>query len=778
MDYSLVMEVENKVRQGVYPSIEETISINNIALEILEYYRLNEEQLDILKHILIISDILYNNTDRTLLPLEDGIYDALVEKYKMQRPFEVHAEPVVFQQTQPALVEEKTTELREPIIYLDKEMADESLFIKDYALLRQIPYYRFIPMPYYPIEQDFKINKINVNVPHKYPKLVGTLDKCKFTLIKEAADKGQEVLKDPTVKIFERDFIGMHIEQGYISPYDPIDLVCELKYDGVSIEAEVTNKIISARSRGDTDSDVAADYTSIFAGMEFPYAPKEMENEEPFGMKFEAIITKDNLERLNKLRGVQYINCRVAIIGLLNSSDAYKYRNFITLIPLATSLDMDRLVELEFMNKYYTMGEVNRYIVIHDTMVNAIYQVYKFVQEAQMVRALIPYMYDGVVVSYTDKTLRETLGRVGAINKFTTAIKFSPLKKQTVFTGYTFSIGQNGVVTPLLHYQPVEFYGSIHTKSSGHSYARFKELGLRMGDIINVEYTNDVMPYATKADVSANQHNPNPIILFPQNCPSCGNPLTFTGKSAICESRQCPERLYNRMANMVKILGIKDFSVERIKSLGIKSLSHLAEISQEECVKVLGEVNGKKLFNRIQETLYQKKLKDYIMVSSLGFENISNLTWKKIFAKLDFSEFCLDIVNQNYIALYDKLVKIKNIGPSTAETIITNCKYVDIREDLAFVMTLIEYGYIEKSFCPFEVQYRGIIRFSGIRDPELELALSQAGYDCSGTAGVTKKTDILIVPYAGYSSSKVSKLRPGAVIMPIDEARYRLLGTM
>src|SRR5699024_8949738 len=114
--------------------------------------------------------------------------------------------------------------------------------------------------------------------------------------------------------------------------------------------------------------------------------PKEMENEEPFGMKFEAIITKDNLERLNKLRGVQYINCRVAIIGLLNSSDAYKYRNFITLIPLATSLDMDRLVELEFMNKYYTMGEVNRYIVIHDTMVNAIYQVYKFVQEAQMVR--------------------------------------------------------------------------------------------------------------------------------------------------------------------------------------------------------------------------------------------------------------------------------------------------------------------------------------------------------------------------------------------------------
>lgn len=776
MNYELPLEVENKVKEGIYPSFDEISQLNQIAIELLNTKVLTFSQVTVLGHILTISDILYNNTSRTVLPLDDGMYDLLVEKYKLYRPFEVTATPVEFKEANSTLLEPQKTEYKDPIIYLDQEMADESLFVNDQALLRTIPINEFIPMPYYPIEQNIKINKINVNVPHKYPKLVGTLDKCKFTLLKEASDIGMEILEDPTVKIFERDFIGLHIGQGYYGPYDPIDLVAELKYDGVSIEAEVTNKIISARSRGDTDADVAADYTPIFAGMEFPYAPKEMENEEPFGMKFEAIITKDNLERLNQLRGVNYVNCRVAIIGLLGASDAYKYRNFITLIPLATSLNVDRQTELEFMNRYYNMGELNRYSIIHaNGHTDAIFQVYKFVQEAQMMRDIIPYMYDGIVVSYLDENLRTQLGRTGAINKYSMAIKFNPLKKQTVFTGYSFSVGQNGVITPLLHYNPVEFYGSIHTKSSGHSYSRFKELNLKLGDVINVEYTNDVMPYATNALCEANFNNPNPVIEFPKYCPSCGRPLEFTDKSAICINYNCPERTYNRMANMVKILGIKDFSLERIKSLNIKNFNDLAQLSYETAVKILGDVNGAKLFKRINTMLYQNHLKDYIFVSSLGFENISNLTWKKIFAEIPFMEFVQLVVTDNFRLLYDRLIKIKSIGPNTADTIIETSKYSDIKNDLGFIAGLAHDGYIEITYTDTPKQSVGIIRFSGVRDPELELALCAIGYDCSGTASVTKKTDILIVPYPGYMSEKVKKLRPGAVIMPVDEARFRLL---
>ena len=775
-DLNLIIQIENKVKSGVYLSDNEINYMNMVSINLLETPNLSEEELDIVEHIIIISDILYNNTDRNILPLDDGIYDKLVELYKSKRPFFVHADPVYFDNTESnnnGIVKD----MIDPFIFLEDINKDEdSLFIDNDNLLKEIPSNQFIPMNYNVIEEEKTHSKINREVPHEYPQLVGTLDKCKFTLNKEAYERG--VIEDPTVKVFERDFIGMHIEAGYVDPLNNISLIAELKYDGVSIEATVTNKIISARSRGDTDNNIAADYTPIFYGMEFPYAPKEMENQEPFGMKFEAIITKDNLMRLNQLRGTNYVNCRVAIIGLLNSSDAYRYRNFITLIPLATSLDIpDRITELEFMNKYYNMGELNRYSVIHGTIQNAIYQVYRFVKEAELIRPLINYLYDGVVISYLDPYLRNILGRVGAINKYTIAIKFSPMNKQTIFNGYSFTVGQNGVVTPLLHYKPIEFYGFIHTKSSGHSYGRFKELGLRVGDIISVEYTNDVMPYATKIDCTENDNNPNPIIQFPTKCPSCGSDLVFTEKSAICKNRNCPERVYNRMANMIKILGIKDFSVERIKSLRVSNLIELAKIPMDNLISILGEVNGTKLFNRIHDTLYNKKIKDYVLVSSLGYENISTLTWKKILTKLNFINFCKYILNNNSIGLYNELIQIKGIGSATAETIsYTSCECEDVKSDLMFILSLIESGYVEISYSPLEKEYIAQVRFTGIRDPELELELSEAGYDCSGTASVTKKTDILIVPYSGFESSKTAKLRIGAVVMPIEEVRYRLLG--
>jgi hypothetical protein len=49
-----------------------------------------------------------------------------------------------------------------------------------------------------------------------------------------------------------------------------------------------------------------------------------------------------------------------------------------------------------------------------------------------------------------------------------------------------------------------------------------------------------------------------------------------------------------------------------------------------------------------------------------------------------------------------------------------------------------------------------VIRFSGVRDKELEMRLTAEGHDCS-EGSVTKSTDILIIPFNGFSSTKVSK---------------------
>ena len=214
---------------------------------------------------------------------------------------------------------------------------------------------------------------------------------------------------------------------GLIDMTTPFELIAELKYDGISVEADVTDKILSARSRGDVDNDVAADLSPILAGYKFPFAPPVPDNE-AFGMKFEAIITYMNLDRLAYLRNKSYKNSRNGIIGLFGSSDAYDYRDLITLVPLATSIEgIDRVAEIEFLNKYYNSGEYLRYSILKGTYNEILFQVYKFVKEAETIRNIMPFMYDGVVISYRDPKIIAALGRENSINKYSVAIKFNPL---------------------------------------------------------------------------------------------------------------------------------------------------------------------------------------------------------------------------------------------------------------------------------------------------------------------------------------------------------------
>ena len=728
------------------------------ALRLLEKKELDEYDVACMNLLIQISQILYNNTDRELLVLEDGVYDLLLEKDKeYNSKVQVGAPPIHFDPSANIIVN-NVSEKYKPMVFLD----DVTTYLENELFYDDIGYPSPLCTQLY--DQDINRNsginssKRNLSVPHKYPKLVGTLDKCKFTLNREAKERG--VFDDREVKIFERDFLGKHLQMGLFDPNDIIELDLELKYDGISVEADVTDHIISARSRGDTNEDLAQDLTPILGGYRFPFCP-DMSQEEPFGMKFEAIITHNNLEKMSRLRERNYANARNGIIGLFGSSDGYDYRDLITLVPLSTSLDMDRATEIEFLNKYYHSGEPLRYAIVRGTYNQVLYQVYKFVKEAESLRPIMPFMYDGIVVNYTDPRLIEALGRENSVNKYSMAIKFNTMIRQAVFTGYTYTIGQNGTVTPMLHYTPVEFYGGIHTKSTGHSYARFKELNLAIGDAVDLEYRNDVMPYLTKSAIQPAWTRRGDPVPFPENCPCCGTPLYFTDKSAICPNENCPERVIARMTNMMKKLNLKDFSTESLRDIGLKSLHELLNVTIDD-VKSLGDVNAQKFMERVNE-LKTKPVYDYKIVGAIGFSNIAAETWKRILNKIPLSSI-VDLPEQ---ILLDQLMEIKGIGYNTAVTICMERE--DFYDDL--VAILFEMPNVMNSY---GVKSGKSIRFTGCRDTELCNYLNDLGYDANGDAGVTKTTDILIVPYEGFTSSKTAKASPNTIIVGIDSFKANM----
>lgn len=761
LDYgSLYNRLINNDKDALKEIYDHKVEMQQDAVEFLTIYKQGKiMQSDIagLDYMMKISNIIYNNFD-AMTPIEDGIYDQMMVAYKQLMPndYQVGAMPVSIDYM--GNIEKEKDEMDKYYYpFQEIEGGTEGWLFEDELL--KIPPFNidfFKPVDRTHYNRNEKSSRM---FPHSYPKLVGTLDKCKFTLISEAAQVGAD--QDPTIRIFERDFLGKHIQMGILDPNN-IQLLLELKMDGMSVEADVTNEVISARSRGDTNLDLADDLTTVFKGYKFPYCP---EIDTPFGMKFEAIITKTNLERYGMLRGRKYKNARNAIAGLMGSIDAQAFQDLITLVPLETSLDIDPITEVNFMNKFYTKDVYLPYAYVEGAYTSVLYQVYKFVKEAEAMRPISNFLYDGIVVHYVDQTIREKLGRINSVNQYSMAIKFNPMVKKTIFRGYTFTIGQNGFITPLAHYDPIEFLGAIHTKSSCHSYGRFNELRLAPGDVVEVAYVNDVMPYLSRPyeSYTGEFEQSMPAIPFPDKCPCCGAPIFFSEDmdSAYCTNYQCPDRVLARLTNMLDKLNIKGFAESSVQKLGIHSFTDMINISDKDIIDRLGDGNGNNFIDA-RRLFLNTKIPDYRVIGSLGFTNIASETWKKILTNVSVNTLITHARN----GLEYDIVKIKGIGEKTAKTIVQEFQY--FVQDIVTMTSLpnIQYTYGQKQIT---------VRWTGCRDEELEATLTSLGIDADSKQGVNKSTNILVVPYTGYSSTKMNKRGDNTLVVALDDFKSNYL---
>lgn len=766
-----LIEILAALRQGNLSVAYECRNyVNFMAMEILAG---RVADLTELENLMRICNIVYNNTDREIMVVEDGVYDLLQEMYKRSFPdnYQVGAEIIQFDNVNE--VKSQTLNMISPFRFLTEEEKkfEDNMFFKDILF-----------NGYKPTHQDLFINPFEIREVHrrmectmdtKYPDLVGTLDKCKFVLDAEAKELG--VYDDPNVAVLERDFFKPLIESGDIDPNAQYDMDIELKYDGVSVAATCANYVIDAGSRGDTEVGMSSDLTDVLAGYYFPYA-SELINDR-LGIQFEAIMSYPALIKFNQMKGYAYKNCRSAIVGMVTSRDAYKYRDLITLVPirmqnLEPGVLNDREIEIDFLNKYYVTGEPLRSAKIRGNYRELLLQIHKYAKEAEYSRAFIPFMYDGIVVSFLDPELRERLGRKNSVNKYSMAVKFMPLTKQTTFLGYTYEVGQDASITPMIHYNPVEFYGTVHPKSTGHSYDRFMTLGLIPGDILDVTYVNDVMPYVKRAENSFNDEQRMKFkpIPFPTKCPACHGEvlLSPSGKSAFCTNPDCIGVKQARIENMVKKIGFRNIAEESLKKLKVYTFRDFMSLTPKPMRDAgLGEALIKDIQDQIKRYKKNDTVKDYEYLGALGFKGISNAKWKIILTAIHFNDLFLS--SEDVVELSEnirmKLPTIKGIGKVIADTIADSLMYFypDIMYIAKNMHICFSYGVLSI--------YSQQVRFTGVRDKELVDKLSSEGYDI-GEGGVTRVTTILLVPFEDYSNDKTIKAaKIGAKIIPIKDFR-------
>lgn len=751
----------NELRQknlSTVLQIDYALMISNVTIDLINrQLAWNQYDIDVANLIIIISNILYNDTSIDVLPLDDGLYDQLIVILKRYNPnYQVGAEPIIFNEY---INQESEFEDKKLMYHTVNDSVLESKLYANMIHNQYTPIYPMRPRTMYNLVQP-PITKRLIDTKHNYPELVGTLDKCKFVLNVDANEKG--VLNNPAVQVFERDFIHLCMRQGVISPNEIFEMVGELKYDGVSVEAEVCgDTIISALSRGDTAENIATDLTPIFKNYKF-YNAKKVPKDIKFGIKFEAVLTYRNLELLSKVRGKTYKNGRNAMTGLLGASDAYAYTDYITLIPLSCSLDMPREDELKFLNKYYNCGEYNRYCIFRGTYQEILFQVKQFTESAEVVRPILPYMIDGVVISFTDPNKIRLLGRVNSVNKYQMAIKFNPKKVRTTFLGYTYNIGKSGEVIPMVHFKPAEFIGTIHTKQTIHSFKKFNELKLIKGQQIDVEYVNDVMSYVTKPDTELNRMlaNSQAPEEFIKVCPYCGTPIEISEsmKSARCPNVNCHERKIFRMVDMIDRLGFKDFSEETVRALDLTDFSKLVKVYDYSTLEsILGPITAEK-FIKYQSNLLNSQIEDYKIMAALGFDGIGEEKWKLILRNYDLYL----LFHMNPSQLMQNLTKISGMGNKTVEKIIEG--FTNYSDDINFILNNINI----KNFK--DASSRPKVAITGTRDPMIIDIINTVGYDCSDKYSVTKDTAILITTDKNSTSGKMLKaIKYGVKIMTPEE---------
>jgi peptidoglycan hydrolase-like protein with peptidoglycan-binding domain len=111
-----------------------------------------------------------------------------------------------------------------------------------------------------------------------------------------------------------------------------------------------------------------------------------------------------------------------------------------------------------------------------------------------------------------------------------------------------------------------------------------------------------------------------------------------------------------------------------------------------------------------------------------------------------------------------KLIKIPGIGETTAKSIIDEYPYFE--KDIYYILNQTNYQNLQDRFGSTATKQ---IRFTGCRNLQLQEQLNNLGYDIDGNASVTKKTDILLVPYQGFHSNKISKVSKHCQTVPIQD---------
>ena len=333
-----------------------------------------------------------------------------------------------------------------------------------------------------------------------------------------------------------RDFDRRVREAGLEPEY-----VVEIKIDGLSCSLEYENGVlVRASTRGDgvVGEDVTANVSAIRS------IPKKLKNApEYLEVRGEVYMPHEAFRKLcaeQELQGATpFKNPRNAAAGSLRQKDPKVTGSrglaiFVFNVQQARGVEFHSHAESLDYLKGLGLPVSPRYHIVHDieTAITEIKQI-------GASRASLDFDMDGAVIKVNDFAQREQLGSTNKFPRWAIAYKYPPEVKETRLLGIEVAVGRTGVLTPTASFEPVFLAGTTVSRATLHNEDFIRQLGLCLGDTIQVRKAGDIIPEVIAVTAHAEDAQP---YQMPAVCPSCGAPVVHLQDEAAlrCVNPECP----------------------------------------------------------------------------------------------------------------------------------------------------------------------------------------------------------------------------------------------
>ncbi|HEU5340627.1 NAD-dependent DNA ligase LigA [Edaphobacter sp.] len=594
---------------------------------------------------------------------------------------------------------------------------------------------------------------------------------------------------------------------------ESVQFVCELKLDGLSVALHYgpgshgSAQLVRGLTRGDgtIGEDVTTNVRTIRSVPLSVSAAKLKAAGLPqsFEVRGEVVLPQAAFVKMNEDRVAQglapAVNPRNAAAGTIRTLepnivaqrrlDYYAYfllENGEMLLP-AQSATLDALRAAGF--------RVNQ----HARTVANIENVIGFIQEAEPLRETLGYEIDGVVIKVDSTAQQRRLGFTGKAPRWAIAYKFPARAATTRLEDVLFQVGRTGKLTPVAALAPVFVGGTTVTRATLHNADEIERLGVRIGDLVEVERGGDVIPKITHVVEEKGSKTPRHKITFPAECPRCKTPLVREEGEVDwrCVNASCPARLEEELRHfasrgvmnieglgevlVAQLLGHSIAEHEADDALGengdaptgaptrkalVHSVADIYTLKKEDLLTLerIGEKSADSLLEQIERSKQQPLNR---VILGLGIRHVGERTAQALADEFGSMDALI-------AASADDLTRINDVGPKVAEAI---REYFDNKRNLDLVKRLRTEGLTftaEKRVRGTKLEGLTFVLTGTLPNLTREAAkekIESAGGKVSGS--VSKKTSYVVA--GEEAGSKLDKANSLGVPVLDEAALLRLL---